>query len=418
MTNNDIIRAAFKVWGRELYRTTSLTQIAQELGVSKPALYRHFKDKDALLKAMFIVFFDEFTSFIREAYDRAVSAAGQQERCLIMMRIMAEYYIRNREAFIFSLIQVNSRREKETIGDEFRARGIDMRRLVLRENQNAFYPSKFQLVIVTLIFHIAQFHQYERKSGEVLSDNLVNSFLVRIEDYVVRGLNLDARKTAGLDYRELEQRASGFTYEDSENNTLLKAVAGAVAEAGPWDASMEMVARRSGLSKSGLYSHFKNKQDMMGRFFITEFTKIVNFARAQIEKSEVPEEQLYLGIVSIVDYLRARPEILMAIDWIKTRHLELRQEVNDQLYLIIGSIKLEAIRKHDHDFLVSIANWIIFLIVNTLVWWPSGKKENTALLKAARPDGNLLINNVAEIPNDSFRILFRFIALGLEGLNT
>jgi AcrR family transcriptional regulator len=45
---------------------------------------------------------------------------------------------------------------------------------------------------------------------------------------------------------------------------------------------MEMVARRSGLSKSGLYAHFKNKQDMLNRFFITEFTRIANYAKAQI----------------------------------------------------------------------------------------------------------------------------------------
>ena len=53
MTNDDIIKAAFKVWGRELYRTTSLTEIALELGVSKTALYRHFKDKDSILEAKY-----------------------------------------------------------------------------------------------------------------------------------------------------------------------------------------------------------------------------------------------------------------------------------------------------------------------------------------------------------------------------
>jgi AcrR family transcriptional regulator len=38
MTKQDIIKAAFRAWGRELYQTMSLTQIADELNVTKPAL--------------------------------------------------------------------------------------------------------------------------------------------------------------------------------------------------------------------------------------------------------------------------------------------------------------------------------------------------------------------------------------------
>ena len=132
MTNDDIIRAAFKVWGRDLYRTKSLTQIARELGVSKPALYRHFKDKNALLDAMYTAFFDEYAAFIKEGYDRAVSTEDQRERNLLMMRTIAEYYARYGEAFVFSLFRVYSRQERENTGDEFRARGIDMRRLIYR----------------------------------------------------------------------------------------------------------------------------------------------------------------------------------------------------------------------------------------------------------------------------------------------
>ncbi|MDR0472401.1 MAG: TetR/AcrR family transcriptional regulator [Treponema sp.] len=40
MTKNDIIKAAFRVWGREFYQTASLSELALELGASKAALYR------------------------------------------------------------------------------------------------------------------------------------------------------------------------------------------------------------------------------------------------------------------------------------------------------------------------------------------------------------------------------------------
>jgi hypothetical protein len=103
------------------------------------------------------------------------------------------------------------------------------------------------------------------------------------------------------------------------------------------------------------------------------------------------------------------------MDWIRTRRLDLGQAVSDRLYRIIGSIKLEAVRQHDQDLLVRMAHWIIFMIVNTLAWWPSKEGDS---LPAGPGNSRAWAKNVAEIPNESFRALFRFMALGLEDLNT
>jgi len=415
MTKEDIVKTAFKVWGRDLYRTMSLTLIAQEQGVSKAALYRHFTDKDALLKAMYNTHFDDCSAFIKKDYDRAVSA-DRREGNLIMMRTFAEYYIRNREAFIFSLFRVFGQRERENAGREFRTRGIDFRRLAFEgEGSDIRYPSKFQLIVITIVFNISIFHRFGYRHRELPSEYLVEKTLAQMENQVLRGLGLDTRRIAVMDYRKLEKQAAGVEYQDTENNVLLRAVAEAVAEAGPWNASMEMVARRSGLSKSGLYAHFKSKQDMLGKLFITEYVRILNFAKVQVENSNVPEEQLYLAIITIVNYLRSRPEILVAMDWIKTRRLELGRGGSGRLYRIIRNIKLEAIRKHDQHSLVRIAQWILFMIVNSLAWWSIVQKENPSPVK--RNHSIDWTKNIAEIPNESFRILFRFIALGLEGLN-
>ena len=404
MKKEDVIAAAFKVWGRDLYQTTSLTKLAQELKVSKPALYRHFKDKDAILDAMNTVFFDDCAAFIRGNYEKAISVGDRRESGLIMMRTLSEFYVRNIYAFIFSLTRVFGSRNKDIIDKQFRDRGIDFSRLVYGEESSAMYPSKNQLIMVTVIFYISQFHRKNFESGVTPTEDNVRQILDQIEKQVQKGLELDSRKVTILNFELLEQRVARTIPEDTEENKLLRAVAEAVAEAGPWSASMEMVARRSGLSKSGLYAHFKNKQDMLAQLFITEFTRIFNFAKIQIETSEVSEEQLYLAIISIVNYLRTRPEILEAIGWIKTMRLELGKEVPKRLSRIISGINLEAVRNYDQRRLVRIAQWILFLIVNTLAWWP-GKSKVWA-------------KHAAEVPNESIRILFRFVALGLEGINS
>ena len=402
MTNEDIIKAAFKVWGRELYRTTSLAEIAQELGVSKPALYRHFKDKDALLDAMYTSYYDDCASFIKPGCEKAAKAESCKEAYILLMRTITEYYLKNREAFGFSLVRVYNSRDKEIVNREFAKRGIDFNHLV--EKIEPEYPPVMQLVMATLVFFTAEFHRKNGKSIEEPTSEEINNILSEIEGRIKNGLGMDKAKMDAINYEDLERRAARMLFDEAEDNTLLKAVAEAIAEGGPWDTSMEMVAKRSGLSKSGLYAHFKNKQDMLGQLFITEFNRMVNFAKAQIETSEIHEDQLYLAIITIVHYLRERREILLAIDKLKTRQLELGKEIYSRLFRIIKSIKLEAIRNFDTRRLVDFAQWILFMIVNTLAWRPI-EIENNEWLK-----------NVSEVSNKSFRFLFRYIALGLEGV--
>jgi hypothetical protein len=130
-----------------------------------------------------------------------------------------------------------------------------------------------------------------------------------------------------------------------------------------------------------------------------------------IRGTEAPEEQLYLVIVSIVHYLRSRPEILTALDWIKTRLPDLKRtcagssniglqegppppDGYPQIYKVITDINLETLRGQQGP---KIAQWIFFMIVNTLMRSPDMGFES--------------------VNNESFRILYRFITLGFNGVN-
>ena len=418
MTKTDIINTAFKVWGQDFYRTTSLSQISSALEVSKTALYRHFKDKDALLEEMYIAYFDEFSLYIKESYQKAIKCTDSMESCLTMMRTFAEFYLLNGEKFLFSLIQVYNRKESDKINKEFLERGIDIKLLSYGKDTNKVFPSKFHLIMVTLIFWIAQYHQQNSERNCPPSREEVKKTIDEIEVYIVKGLGLDSNTADDIDFKKLEDQVKNSNTNEDNDNSLLTAVMAAVAEAGPWNVSMEMVARHSGLSKSGLYAHFFNKQDMLEKLFLSEFTVIISKAKEQIETSLIPEEQLYLGIISIANHLRTHPEFLMSLEWLKTRKSFLLKLALDKLQELIGNIQLEHIIKQDQQYLITIAQWILFMIVSTLAWWPyihnriiTDNNGSTILLSDTWKE------IVREIPNDTFRTLFRFIAFGTEGLN-
>jgi AcrR family transcriptional regulator len=403
MTKLDIIETAFRVWGRNLYLDTSLSNLARELGVSKPALYRHFKNKQALKDAMLHHFCDRYADFMRADFERVLAAGENSEMMYVMIRSQVDFYARNRDVLVFLLMEVYNDREQGKISGQLLERGIDIRELQRLAKFPEFYPLVWQFTVTTLVFWLSVFHKFRQ---EPVSEEAIGDLASRVEEKITCGLGLDPEKTGALDFDSLEAFVASRDFGSIEDGGILKAVAGAVAEAGPWNASMDMVARRSGLSKSSLYGHFKNKKDMLRQLFLTEFTHIIKFAREGIRHSGVPEEQLYLGIFSIATYFRSQPEILIALDWIRTRRLDLGRPTSPSQFLrVFEEINIEAFRntKDDSEDVSGegsrITQWILFLIVNTLMHRPKGM-------------------DFADLANESIRTLYRFIVSGVKGFQT
>ncbi|GHV76613.1 hypothetical protein AGMMS49942_14340 [Spirochaetia bacterium] len=384
MNKTDIIEAAFQVWGRELFKTTSLSQIAQALGVTKPALYRHFKNKDDLLEGMYVYYCDHYMGFMKASYEKAVESRDNNQGILLMARNLAEYHARHKYLFLFSLVEV--------YGDEKRDKDLLEQHWSFLDRGDA-YPSQARLITTAIFFLVTLFHK--GRLGPCTGEEEIQRFLSFIEGVISHGLGFDKTLVDALDFEALEKTGTYPMPPEGENEALLKAVASAVAEAGPWNASMEMVAHHSGLSKSSLYAHFKNKADMLGQMFITEFNRIVDYAELGASRSGLPAEQFYLAMAAIANYLRSRSEILIALDWVRTRRLDLGIHAPpSRIYRIFANIEL----KEPGGFLTgeTLAQWVLFLIVNILM---------------RRPEGT----SFSEVSNESFRILYRFIVLGIEG---
>ena len=414
MTKTDIIEAAFKVWGREYYFNTSLSLLASELKVCKPALYRHFISKNALFDAMTKYFYDDFTAFLREDYLKALQNKDKTESIFIMIRSVTKYYALNRNNFIYAMIKLNEHKTKsDDISHELRQRGIDFRYLLDSVSEKyTIEPLIMRLIFVTLTFYMAGFHKMrknmENQSINPIDDTLISVIIGEISEILGCGLGYTREEIDSLDYDKLESQIAG-TADNIIDDPLLKAVAGAVAEAGPWEASMEQVARRSGLSKSSLYCHFKDRQDMLHQLFLTEFKRIIEFARQGIGQSQNPIEQLYLGIFSIAEYLRSKPDILITFDWIRNRKLNFnpggKKHTGPEFesLRLFDEIDIKPLNSENPfqrvlsgDEKISLSAWILFLIVNTLM----RKNDGQELGKAA---------------NSDIRNLYRLITIGVGG---
>ncbi|MDR0452869.1 MAG: TetR/AcrR family transcriptional regulator [Treponema sp.] len=415
MTKIDVIKAAFRAWGRELYRKTSLSQVARELGVTKPALYRHFKNKQGLLNEMHAYFFDKYAEAVRADYDRALRIEDRDERYLIISQSLARFYSRDTDIFIFSLIWVYGSRRADTT-EQLARRGVGIRELLRPGEDTPDYPNLLQMVIVTVIFWIACFHQDclgfpdSPSLIEARDEAIVDRAIAFVEQKLVAGLGLDRETAAALDFEGIEKRL-GSPPEYSEDDRLIRAVGAVVAETGPWNASMNMVARRSGLAKSSLYSHFENKGEMLAQLFLTEVDRLIAYTVASQEKSSLAEERLYLAIIAAADYLRSRPEFLIAIDWLRLRNLNLGDHTPPRLCLMFQGVGLEAFGGDAPDSETEaraerVAQWVFFLIVNILLRWKAGEHTVTPS-----------VEDISGVRNESFRRLYKFITLGMKGFD-
>ena len=404
MNKEKIVNTAFRVWGHNFYQKTSLSQLAKELGVSKPALYRHFSNKKALIETMTERFYDDLTTSIREDYEKTLQIKNLDEGIFAIILSIARYYGRNVYAFIFSLINVYDRNQNiPTATEQLKARSVDMETLhkIFKKEYTA-EPVVMQLIFATLIFFMAEFHRIRNSLEKIPTEEEIQKTTSVICKFIKCGLEYNIEVIEKLNFDELEKIVEKKVCV-AEPEPLFKAVAEAVAEAGPWGASMEMVAKRLGLSKSSLYGHFKNKKDMIRRLFIGEFKRIIEFARQGIKLSVVPEEQLYLGIYSIAVYLHSRPEFLVSLDWIRTRKLDLgKSEKQKEIFRLFEDVAIEHLQNSEEEEKQRMSHWITFLLINIMM--RPGLAENKL---PVFPKGNIQKNDI--------RILYKFVILGLKG---
>ena len=418
MTNDDVITAAFRVWGQEFYKTTSLAKLAETLGVSKPALYRHFPDKQSLLDTMEECFYDDYAAALKPAMEEALKNRSWQKSLLSLIQFISGYFARHFDYFIYSLIRLHGSKENQFLyAEPMRKRGVSFEKF--RTGVSADRPSTLFLAGITALFETGMFHKQRLgvKDGAIpkkleeswfseSSEEEVRRFTETVVERIRLGLLFDRALVEALPYEELESRDTGIL---APPDPLLKAIAEAVAEEGPWNASMETVARRSGLSKSGLYAHFKSKEDMLSRLFMTEFGRIAQCAAAHTVAAKTPEEGLYLVILSITDYLKARPEILVVLDWVRIQRLELDLSVPAELFNFFAGLTIGVQFENGRE---NVSSWILFLLITTLVYTQTafgGGIQSASL----RPQSEA---SKKEIDYDSLRKLFKFISCGIEGL--
>ncbi|MCX7655875.1 MAG: TetR/AcrR family transcriptional regulator [Treponemataceae bacterium] len=481
LSRERIIETAFKVWGEECYRTRSLTAVAKALGVSKAALYRHFRDKDELIEALYKDFYTRFIPLMEDLWSLFQSCFSPKERFVTFGLHLARYFIRQGTDFGFLFFVVMSgQKEGWSIPEQLRRRGLTFEDFFpLSGAEKEMLPYRFALIFSTVGFYCGVYYLkqwYAIKRGEEL-------FLEFMERVLRRGLGLvqecperalvstrlvdipceqEAPISPGDSLAEYFDRfaalcaqfelsqgcppsgtegqqetvSSGGEIRRGAHQTLIAAIAAAVAERGPWEASMSYVAERSGLSKSGLYAHFASKETMLEALFKNEYEALLAFLREYLKRRNIAGEQnhamsleigervilervsssarvvqegaqsstersllvarLWLVVDALYSYLSAHRDLLVILDWVRIQRIDIGKlpEKGKALWDLMGPFprlteKIPVGPYNTH-------RWILFSLISVLMMQfrqPSGGPERKSIQK----------------------LLFTYLAAGVEG---
>jgi AcrR family transcriptional regulator len=383
MTREDILEAAFQAWGRDAYRKMSLSDVAARLGVTKPAIYRHFHSKEELQNAMMADFFDRFIVRLRTLIAEAEKPALETESTLNVVEGLADYYARNREDLIFTFARLLGMPEPEKIlVRELLARGISPTFLTEESAWHDERKARLHFSLATCFFSIALFHIDRGDTDSPPSESEIAQAVANARSLVADGLAFSPAELAAVDYQKIERLARLEASETSEGDGLLPAIAAAVADAGPWNASMELVARAAGLSKSGLYAHFKSREEMLKHLFLSEFERIAAIMSDRAGKSERPIDRLFLAITAASEYLLARQDVLVALDWVRAQRVDLGHAMPETITSLFGFLAEAAARgecRLPTGRIEAAVRWILFLVVNMLMRTRDCPKETYPL---------------------------------------
>ncbi|WP_163508888.1 TetR/AcrR family transcriptional regulator [Fodinicola acaciae] len=120
-TRQRIQQVALELFGEYGYDKTSLREIAERLGVTKAALYYHFKSKEAIVASVFEDMYDGMDDFVRWAKDQPRTREGR--------RAIAERYVQNSRSgtLVMRLYQENQPAMRELkVGEQMRDKLIEL----------------------------------------------------------------------------------------------------------------------------------------------------------------------------------------------------------------------------------------------------------------------------------------------------
>jgi len=310
-----IIDTAFKVWGDNFFYNTSLSSLADAMGISKPAIYRYFSNKEALVIAMKEDFIFKYQSLLKKSNNYVFTDINSilLEYTENSIRFFAENY--NYYRFIF-LKLFNQERDIVRLLDE------------VKDSEEHFAePVLFESIGLTEIDALSLSGYIQSLGGFLLNQKLfskklftsseINKMTKTIRFISQYGLGDHRESKEIINYNNVELTSAISKEDILPYDRIFTAIAEVIAEKGVWEITMDSIAEKLEINKSSLYFYFENKDQMIKDVIERETEHLNSLIMERVVKFKNYKEQIYCIFHVMSSYFILKPSIFSIMNWLR-----------------------------------------------------------------------------------------------------
>lgn len=403
LSRERIVEGALRAWGRRHFLHTTLQSVADELGVTKPALYRYVRGKDELMSALEddlaarvrsgVV--EPLRSWLREPprtldeiagdYIDAVCAlfdAHPYHYLFYMRRLIGQVAVGDHHG---TLADVWHERERLLVAH--------LQRIAPADDAECGRTARY-LVATAAFWGTHRYREQLRVSlsqgtefrPEAATDDEALALRDQAASRFVAGF---APGALDVDEGTVERIAWLSKDEMLDPDRIFGAIESVVADIGYEAATIERIAERTGLSKSGLYHYFRNKDEMLVGAVLREQRHFAGLTRLRFGQLAQDSERLYAIFVLAASYAFHNAGFVVVEKWLRESSIEVQMPLEhiaeiQRIYSFVNDMLIGGQLAGDPDEAFAILTFINFVLMQNLAHDVARDADAAEVLASAR----------------------------------
>ena len=332
-TKELILDAAFSFCTESRYKAFSMSELAAKVGITKPAIYRHFKDKDAVYAGMYRRFLDALAAYLANIQQTATCLwqdTGEAVADLIA------FFVKNPAYVHYMLGCIASEKGFEVrMSRDLEARGIqnmsgvaftgDNHDNVVVKDLDAYIRAQY-CAITVFCFIKFRLQPYAcgaaaaagtagESSAEVFSANLVSLLRYGLKGAVRAESCLYPRPIGASRMAELDALCTITPDMLPPEDRFFTAFAAVAEKYKLGGITVERIADELGLAKSSLYEYFDNKNQMIKSLLVKEMTLGTTIVKEFLAEARTFSEYFYILMHGVFSFFRLRFSVIPLCGW-------------------------------------------------------------------------------------------------------
>lgn len=312
-TRDKIIQSAFSFYEMLFFERISLSKIAAKAGITKPAIYKHFKSREDLENAMKSI-------IIKEVADTIKSCGQDKSEASILEKVIV--LLCNKKHYFYFILSNTLELSIDNFLSEAMNSGITDLNL-----KNAFdscdkissieFYKKMIFISGTIIFFQGARDSILLDTKTQDSDEKIKEYAEKLARFIMLGgLGHDIKDTDALRLSQLDLACRQQIQSLKEPCKFFTAMGNVVRRVGFSRTTIEELAKELGIAKSSLYTNFSSKKEMFETLVRDECLNLFNAIRQNLIYARNSAECVYIFMETETEFFLKRKCLLYVCRWL------------------------------------------------------------------------------------------------------